>query len=239
MKKSKGHIAFAGNFEFYLRDGEVYRAPLHNAFDLDGYRHGRWEGPDRSSTYTGLIKPVINAVKKSGGKVMIDRKYKNKLSEDTMSDLDIYLSGLRGELSEVANPKYFEDEKKSSDAMRPIGRAFMDWQFAKPHRGLKGDFFPNARHISGGGFQGTRGSFQTDSEEDAREFYSRILKLAKKFKMKPERWARIQKPEGFQEGMMLFPKGAPKHYALFVWLAKDPYDDYQPWQAGYRLDWKS
>jgi hypothetical protein len=42
-RKSKGHICFVGNFELYEQDGEVFRAPLHNAFDIDGRRHGRWQ----------------------------------------------------------------------------------------------------------------------------------------------------------------------------------------------------
>lgn len=45
-KKSKGHIAFTtdGEWEFYEQKGEVFRAKTANAFDVDGYRHGRWEG---------------------------------------------------------------------------------------------------------------------------------------------------------------------------------------------------
>jgi hypothetical protein len=44
-QKSPGHITFSGDFEFYEdARGEVYRAPLSNAFDcLTGYRIGRWE----------------------------------------------------------------------------------------------------------------------------------------------------------------------------------------------------
>ena len=41
--KSKGHICFSGNFEFYERGGEVFRAHLSNVLDIWGYRHGRWE----------------------------------------------------------------------------------------------------------------------------------------------------------------------------------------------------
>lgn len=44
LRKSVGHLEFAGRFEFYEQDGEVYRAPVGNAFDLEGRRHGRWEG---------------------------------------------------------------------------------------------------------------------------------------------------------------------------------------------------
>jgi len=42
-RKSVGHICFSGSFEYLEHDGEVYCAPLGNAFDLDGRRHGRWE----------------------------------------------------------------------------------------------------------------------------------------------------------------------------------------------------
>ena len=41
--KSKGHICFSGNFEFYERGGEVFRAHVTNVLDTSGYRHGRWE----------------------------------------------------------------------------------------------------------------------------------------------------------------------------------------------------
>lgn len=46
MKKSIGHIGFSadGAVEFYAQGGEVYHAPIANAFDVDGRRHGRWEG---------------------------------------------------------------------------------------------------------------------------------------------------------------------------------------------------
>jgi len=44
VEKSKGHICFHGNFEFYERSGEVFRAPLHTGNVFDGeYRIGRWE----------------------------------------------------------------------------------------------------------------------------------------------------------------------------------------------------
>jgi hypothetical protein len=43
MRKSQGHITFTATAELYEQDGEVYKAPLSNAFDLDGRRHGRWE----------------------------------------------------------------------------------------------------------------------------------------------------------------------------------------------------
>jgi hypothetical protein len=42
-RKSKAHIAFTEAGEFYVRDGEVFRAQAGNAFDVYGYRFGRWE----------------------------------------------------------------------------------------------------------------------------------------------------------------------------------------------------
>lgn len=53
LKKSKGHIAFNApdsptRFEFYQREGQIYRASIPQSgegdvFDADGYRGGRWE----------------------------------------------------------------------------------------------------------------------------------------------------------------------------------------------------
>lgn len=46
QRTSVGHLAFSadGEVEFYEQDGAVYRAPVRNAFDVEGRRHGRWEG---------------------------------------------------------------------------------------------------------------------------------------------------------------------------------------------------
>jgi len=94
MKKSKGHIAFVGDFE-YLKVGEdIARAPLNNAFRLDGRRHARWFGPDRESTYKYQIQPHIDLVKKDGGLVKIDSKYKKKLHESSDA-LEVLLEDLR------------------------------------------------------------------------------------------------------------------------------------------------
>lgn len=42
--ESRGHIAFTPAFEYYERDGEVYRAYVGNPLDAKGYRQGgRWE----------------------------------------------------------------------------------------------------------------------------------------------------------------------------------------------------
>jgi hypothetical protein len=47
MKKSKGHIAFIGNYEYYLSaTGDLYRAHVGNVIASDtGRRHGRFEAP--------------------------------------------------------------------------------------------------------------------------------------------------------------------------------------------------
>lgn len=46
VRLSAGHIAFTvdGEVEFYEQGGAVFRAPVANAFDVEGRRHGRWEG---------------------------------------------------------------------------------------------------------------------------------------------------------------------------------------------------
>jgi len=43
MKKSKGHICFWKGFEFFERNGDVFRANTHNPIQTFGARHGRWE----------------------------------------------------------------------------------------------------------------------------------------------------------------------------------------------------
>jgi len=44
--ESNGHILNTDKFEFYSRNGEIYRALLINPI-IDGYRNGaRWESPD-------------------------------------------------------------------------------------------------------------------------------------------------------------------------------------------------
>lgn len=48
MEKSIGHIMFAGSHELFLRDGEVYVAPINNPVMTDGYRCGRWECSEAS-----------------------------------------------------------------------------------------------------------------------------------------------------------------------------------------------
>jgi hypothetical protein len=47
MEKSKGHIAFIGNYEYYLSaSGDLYRAHVGNVIASDTMRrHGRFEAP--------------------------------------------------------------------------------------------------------------------------------------------------------------------------------------------------
>lgn len=45
--RSKGHVAFLGDYEYYIADsGALYRAPLSAVLDIyTGNRIGRWEAP--------------------------------------------------------------------------------------------------------------------------------------------------------------------------------------------------
>lgn len=48
--KSKGHILFFDAYEYFRRDGHIYKALKSNPIQIDGHRHGRWEGYDRQQT---------------------------------------------------------------------------------------------------------------------------------------------------------------------------------------------
>ena len=52
--KSVGHILFAGPYEYFRREGHIYKALTSNPIQIDGYRHGRWEGYDRQQTVARL-----------------------------------------------------------------------------------------------------------------------------------------------------------------------------------------
>lgn len=44
MTKSKGHLAYIGTYEYYLRsNGEIHAAPIANPVMTDGCRAGRFE----------------------------------------------------------------------------------------------------------------------------------------------------------------------------------------------------
>ena len=68
MEKSRGHMGFVGNNEYYDYKGQVYRAPIHNAFDCnEGVRIGRWESSREHfdhyhSIRDGELVPVVRIV---------------------------------------------------------------------------------------------------------------------------------------------------------------------------------
>lgn len=43
IEKSSGHICFNGNYEYFSYEGEIYKAPLSNCINVQGFRDGRWE----------------------------------------------------------------------------------------------------------------------------------------------------------------------------------------------------
>lgn len=46
FEKSQGHIAVLAGLEYFLRNGELYRASVANFVAPDGYRAGaRWQAP--------------------------------------------------------------------------------------------------------------------------------------------------------------------------------------------------
>lgn len=74
MDKSKGHLAFIGNWEFFERSGRVMKAPKDSVIALDTkQRHGRDEG---SMSMWDSIKQRYE-----GGSQMSGKKAKTKLSE--------------------------------------------------------------------------------------------------------------------------------------------------------------
>jgi hypothetical protein len=55
---SIGHLAFYGDREYWTDGRDVYRAPMHNAFDVrTGRRHGHWECPLR---LWDILKPRLD-----------------------------------------------------------------------------------------------------------------------------------------------------------------------------------
>src|SRR5690554_5741589 len=70
MEKSKGHITFLGNYEYYLNDaGDLYRAHVSNVIASDtGRRHGRFEAPAHMVDKHPLL------AKKGGEKKMTQKK---------------------------------------------------------------------------------------------------------------------------------------------------------------------
>ena len=65
-KRSSGHIAFVprasgGTWEYWERDGEIWRQDTSAPVMPDGYRSGRWYGTDRH-----LTRETIRAAAKAG-----------------------------------------------------------------------------------------------------------------------------------------------------------------------------
>jgi hypothetical protein len=61
MEKSLNHICFAGQVEFFSRDGSVYRAPSSACIMPDGYRCGRWECSEAHwvNCFDIILKPFM------------------------------------------------------------------------------------------------------------------------------------------------------------------------------------
>mgnify|MGYP001564266779 FL=1 len=53
IEKSDGHIAFAGEFEFFWWNGEVFRAKISTPIDAYGARPGRFESTAASWQHFG------------------------------------------------------------------------------------------------------------------------------------------------------------------------------------------
>lgn len=50
-EKSAGHVGFSGTFEYFWRNGNLYRANLNNPIFPDGYRCGRFESNVHNAAY--------------------------------------------------------------------------------------------------------------------------------------------------------------------------------------------
>ena len=55
LEKSAGHLAFIGDFEYFARSGEVFRAPHYACIMTDGCRCGRWECSVAHADANGLL----------------------------------------------------------------------------------------------------------------------------------------------------------------------------------------
>jgi hypothetical protein len=112
VKKSKGHVAFVGNSEWYLRDDHMVKAPIGNAFDPEGHRMGRVEAwPHNLKPGWVLLANAIKHAKRAGKKVSVERKHQKEVREAqkelgegiAMDRLGILLEELRtgSDLSEI------------------------------------------------------------------------------------------------------------------------------------------
>jgi hypothetical protein len=57
LEKSQGHLCFKDGLEWYVFGGDLYRAPIGNAFDCDTHvRFGRWESTvEHARRYPGVF----------------------------------------------------------------------------------------------------------------------------------------------------------------------------------------
>lgn len=63
-ERSRGHIAWVprasgGMWEYWERDGEIWRMDSTAPVMPDGYRSGRWYGTDRHLTRTAIYRASI------------------------------------------------------------------------------------------------------------------------------------------------------------------------------------
>ena len=66
IDKSLGHVAFVprvsgGTWEYWTRAGQVWRMDSSAPVMPDGYRSGRWYGPDRPDTLASLRRVAVRA----------------------------------------------------------------------------------------------------------------------------------------------------------------------------------
>lgn len=154
MKKSKGHIAFVGSNEFYLERGQIFKAPMSAAFDLEGRRQGRWYGDTRKATFF-MIGDEAEMVKKNRGKVSVAPKYKKQVRPHPIniplpmnySGEDVSVMGrLMNEMREQAGLEPLCESEDSLDSAisavaRRVKATLATWSRLKPKmklgRGMK------------------------------------------------------------------------------------------------------
>jgi len=59
IEKSKNHLFFSDKYEFFIREGSIYRASILNPIMIDGFRCGRWEYPNRKN-YIKYLREIFN-----------------------------------------------------------------------------------------------------------------------------------------------------------------------------------
>ena len=65
-RKSPGHLAFVGDYEWYEYEGYFIRANWSNGVDLEGRRHGRIESyPENRKAGENLLAAAIAWEKKN------------------------------------------------------------------------------------------------------------------------------------------------------------------------------